>query len=179
MDELIWTLLLPGPGRHACSKLPLKNLDGGYYGPEQKQRHTVTGLQIIQPLALIQNLQVHSSSLPKIFQSALENLSTPGRLVTLLINNCWDWQPCLFEAGPQPHPTPAVPAVWGKERKKVVGHEMQATRRNCVKASTLCPNPLCNLAEMVHFFLERGDCANPWSDMGSDRVWSAVERDLG
>lgn len=144
----------PGPGRDACSKLPLENLDSGYYGPEQKQRHTVTGLQILELLVLIQNFQVHSSSLPKIFQSALENLYTSRRLVILLINNCWDWLPHLFEAGPQPYPTPAAPAVWGKERKTVVGHEMQATRRNCVKASTLCPNPLFNLTEMVHFSLK-------------------------
>ena len=61
--------------------------------------------------------------------------------------------PRLFEAGPQPHPTPAVPAGGGKEKKTVVEHEMQATRRNCVKASS-CVLILFNLTEMVYFSLK-------------------------
>lgn len=47
---------------------------------EEKQRRTVTGPQITKPFALIQISQVHSSSLHKIFQSALEKGYTPRKL---------------------------------------------------------------------------------------------------
>lgn len=45
-----------------------------------KSKDAVTGPPMIKPLALIQIFQVHSSSLHKIFQSALEKLYTPRKL---------------------------------------------------------------------------------------------------